>query len=172
MVPDHVTMADDHVTVAPGHVTMTPDIVTVAPGHVAMAPDHVGTWVFGGRVLHVPMTLGSQMFMYHSALTVFIPRGHTSGFGQDNRIWRRHPDLEKTTAITRLKVRLHLRKARQETAAKLGSGDSSVVRAPDSWSYGLGIESLQERRENISSPGSTFCADSYFGICYTPVLPQ
>ena len=22
------------------------------------------------------------------------------------------------------------------------------------------------------SPGSTFCADSYFGIRYTPVLPQ
>ena len=24
----------------------------------------------------------------------------------------------------------------------------------------------------ISSPGSTFCADSYFGIRSTPVLPQ
>ena len=24
----------------------------------------------------------------------------------------------------------------------------------------------------VSSPGSTFCADSYFGICSTPVLPQ
>ena len=24
----------------------------------------------------------------------------------------------------------------------------------------------------FSSPGSTFCADSYFGICSTPVLPQ
>ena len=23
-----------------------------------------------------------------------------------------------------------------------------------------------------SSPGSTFCADFYFGICSTPVLPQ
>ena len=24
----------------------------------------------------------------------------------------------------------------------------------------------------FSSPGSTFCADSYFGIRFTPVLPQ
>ena len=24
----------------------------------------------------------------------------------------------------------------------------------------------------VSSPGSTFCADSYYGICSTPVLPQ
>ena len=24
----------------------------------------------------------------------------------------------------------------------------------------------------FSSPGSTFCADSYFSICSTPVLPQ
>ena len=24
----------------------------------------------------------------------------------------------------------------------------------------------------ISSPGSTFCADSYFGICSAPLLPQ
>ena len=24
----------------------------------------------------------------------------------------------------------------------------------------------------FSSPGSTFCADSIFGICSTPVLPQ
>ena len=24
----------------------------------------------------------------------------------------------------------------------------------------------------FSSPGSTFCADCYFGICSTPVLPQ
>ena len=24
----------------------------------------------------------------------------------------------------------------------------------------------------FSSPGSTFCADTYFGICSTPVLPQ
>ena len=24
----------------------------------------------------------------------------------------------------------------------------------------------------FSSPGSAFCADSYFGICFIPVLPQ
>ena len=24
----------------------------------------------------------------------------------------------------------------------------------------------------FSSPGSTFCADSYFGICSTPLVPQ
>ena len=136
MVPDHVTMADDHVTVAPGHVTMAPDIVTLAPGHVTMAPDHVGTWVFGQHALHVIMTLGSQMLMYNSALTVEATRPDlekttgagednrswrrqpdlekTIGAGEDNRSWRRQPELEKTTVITRLKVRLHLRKARQE----------------------------------------------------------
>ena len=47
----------------------------------------------------------------------------------------------------------------------VGGGDSSVVRAPDSWLKGRGFESLLERREN-------FCADSYFGIRSTPVLPQ
>ena len=26
--------------------------------------------------------------------------------------------------------------------------------------------------ERISSPGSTFCADSYFGVRSSPVLPQ
>ena len=31
----------------------------------------------------------------------------------------------------------------------VGSGDSSVVRAPDSWSKGRGFESRQERRENF-----------------------
>ena len=47
-------------------------------------------------------------------------------------------------------------------------GDSSVVRAPDSSLKGCGFKSLQEEREIFfSSPGSTFCADSYFGICST-----
>ena len=32
-------------------------------------------------------------------------------------------------------------------------GDSSVVRAPDSWSKGRGFESLQERRENFLLQG-------------------
>ena len=31
----------------------------------------------------------------------------------------------------------------------VGGGDSSVVRAPDSWSKGRGFESLQERPENF-----------------------
>ena len=44
------------------------------------------------------------------------------------------------------------------------SGDSSVVRAPDLWLKGAAAE--------FSSPGSTFCADSYLGIHSTPVLPQ
>ena len=34
-----------------------------------------------------------------------------------------------------------------------GSGDSSVVRAPDSWSRGRGFESLQERWENCLLQG-------------------
>ena len=33
--------------------------------------------------------------------------------------------------------------------AKVGGGDSSVVRAPDSWLKGRGFESLLERRENF-----------------------
>ena len=40
-----------------------------------------------------------------------------------------------------------------------GSGDNSVVRAPDLWLKGCVFESPQERWE-FSSPGSTFCADS------------
>ena len=37
--------------------------------------------------------------------------------------------------------------------SSLGSGDSSVVRAPDSWSKGRGFESLLERRENFLLQG-------------------
>ena len=40
-----------------------------------------------------------------------------------------------------------------------GSGNSSMVRTPDSWLNGHRFESLQ-----FSSPGSTFCTNSYFGI--------
>ena len=40
-----------------------------------------------------------------------------------------------------------------------GSGDNSVVRAPDLWLKGCGFESPRERWE-FSSPVSTFCADS------------
>ena len=47
-------------------------------------------------------------------------------------------------------------------------------------SVGAGIAQWLERRTRdrkvaageFSSPGSTFCADSYFGICSTPVFPQ
>ena len=54
-----------------------------------------------------------------------------------------------------------------------GGGDSSVV----SRSAGLVIERSWVRiparaAGEFSSPGSTFCADSYFGIRSTPVLPQ
>ena len=55
----------------------------------------------------------------------------------------------------------------------VGDGDSSVV----SRSTGLVIERSRVRipagtAGEFSSPGSTFCADSYFGIRSTPVLPQ
>ena len=45
------------------------------------------------------------------------------------------------------------------------------------YSAGLVIERSRVRipagaAGKFSSPGSTFCADSYFGICSTPVLPQ
>ena len=54
---------------------------------------------------------------------------------------------------------------------QMGSRDSSVVRALDllyerSW---LRIPAGAVRE--FSSSGSTFCADSYFGIRSTPVLP-
>ena len=39
------------------------------------------------------------------------------------------------------------------------------------WSKGNYFESRQ-KRENLYTPGSDFCADSYFGISSTPVLPQ
>ena len=49
---------------------------------------------------------------------------------------------------------------------------SSVVRAPDSWLKGGRFESLQEWQENYLLQDQPFCADSYFGICSTPVLLQ
>ena len=50
-------------------------------------------------------------------------------------------------------------------------GDSSVVRAPDSWLKGRGFESLQERRESFLLQGQLFVL-TYFGIRSTPVLLQ
>ena len=48
-----------------------------------------------------------------------------------------------------------------DTLPPLGSGDSSVDRAPDSLSKGFGFESRQVRRENRFLWGSLSCADSY-----------
>ena len=50
----------------------------------------------------------------------------------------------------------------------MGSGNSSAVRAPD----GLWVRIPAGAVGEFSSPGSTFCADSNFGIRSTPVLPQ
>ena len=51
-------------------------------------------------------------------------------------------------------------------------GDGSVVRAPDSWTERSRVRIPAGAAGEFSSPGSTFCADSYFGIRSTPVLPQ
>ena len=47
-----------------------------------------------------------------------------------------------------------------------------MVRVSDSWLKGRGVRSLAGALREFSSPGSTFCADSYFGIHSTPVLLQ
>jgi len=55
----------------------------------------------------------------------------------------------------------------------IGSGGSSVVRAPDLRSKGLGFESLHELPENFLLQGQLFVlTPAYFGIRSTPVLPQ
>ena len=56
----------------------------------------------------------------------------------------------------------------------VGSGDSSVVRAPDSWWKGRGFESLQERRDSFLLQGQLSMLTLYFGIrsTRTSVLPQ
>ena len=45
------------------------------------------------------------------------------------------------------------RRRRRRSYNYVGSGDSSVVRAPDSWSKGRGFEYLHERRENFLLQG-------------------
>ena len=45
---------------------------------------------------------------------------------------------------------------------KSDSGDSSVVRAPDSWAPDSRIRVPAGAAGEYSSPGSTFCADSYY----------
>ena len=50
--------------------------------------------------------------------------------------------------------------------------NSSVVRPPDSWSILRFLVRVLAGAARKSSPGSTFCADSYFGVRSTPVLPQ
>ena len=62
----------------------------------------------------------------------------------------------------------HGREARNMPVVCTGAGDSSVVRAPDSWSKGHGFESLQERREKFSSPGSTSCGWLLFRCPFHP----
>ena len=54
----------------------------------------------------------------------------------------------------------------------IGSGDSSVVRAPDPAIERPRVRIPAGAAGEFSSPGSTFCANSYFGIRSTPVLPQ
>ena len=53
----------------------------------------------------------------------------------------------------------------------MGSWDSSVVRASDSWLKGHGFESLQEQQENFLLQGPLSVL-THFGIRSTPVLPQ
>ena len=47
-----------------------------------------------------------------------------------------------------------------------------MIRASDLLLKGPGLESRQEAAGEVSSPGLTFCADAYFGIRSTTVLPQ
>ena len=53
-----------------------------------------------------------------------------------------------------------------------GGGDSSVVRAQKLVIKRSRVRIPAGTAGEFSSPGSTFCADSYFGIRSTPVLPQ
>ena len=48
-----------------------------------------------------------------------------------------------------------------------GSGDSSVVRVPDSWLKGCGFESLQERRENFLLQGQ-LCVLTLISVSVPP----
>ena len=50
-------------------------------------------------------------------------------------------------------VKLDKMRIVEENANHHGGGDSSVVRAPDSWLKGRGFKSLQERRENFLLQG-------------------
>ena len=55
--------------------------------------------------------------------------------------------------LTPLRVELPSGLARSKTSRWIGSGDSSVVRAPDSWLKCRGFESLQERRDKFLPQG-------------------
>ena len=72
---------------------------------------------------------------------------------------------ERKEGRTNINVHLDLRNKR-------GGGDSSVVRAPDFVIERSRVRIPAGTAGEFSSPGSTFCADSYFGIRSTPVLPQ
>ena len=59
-----------------------------------------------------------------------------------------HPVLLRSSGVHAFQLRYGL------TSSLMGSGDSSVVRAPDSWLKSRGFESLvQERRENFLLQG-------------------
>ena len=53
-----------------------------------------------------------------------------------------------------------------------GSKDSSVVGVPDLWLKRWQVQVPAGAVRGFSSPASTFCADSYFGIRSTPMLLQ
>ena len=53
-----------------------------------------------------------------------------------------------------------------------GDGNSSVVRERRTRDQKVASSIPARAAEEFSSSGSIFCADSYFGIRSTPVLPQ
>ena len=127
------------------------------------------------RRTYKPQQLPHQTYLQTTAVTSDLPK--TAAVTSD---------VPKTTAVTTSNVptwnrhRQHAVRwpepyrysyTQSDDPSHTGTRDSSVVRAPDSRLKGRGFVSAGTGAE-FSSPGSTFCADSYFGIRSTPVLPQ
>ena len=74
-----------------------------------------------------------------------------------------HPNTDRPLQWLAIKLNLSVN-------GGVGGGDSSVVRAPDSWLKGRGFESLLERRENFLLQGRLSVLTLISGS--TPVLPQ
>ena len=91
------------------------------------------------------LTSWGQILFVHGFIIIFL----TISFLVSG-MWTHQSGTTQTSGSLKFK---EYKRTNRKTWPCLGGGDSSVVRAPDSWLKGRGFESLLERRENFLLQG-------------------